>query len=190
VPLAELFRETAYGEPKLLLGVAEHKVELAGGNAASQCDFWAVLATQLGMLSLSVEAKAREAFGDHTAEEWLAAGESRRSKENREERLKFILNSLPPSATWQQVRYQLLHRCAAAVLESKRLSLSHAAFIVQAFDSPQVSFNEYSTFCNSFGIPPVRNALASTRFDGITLKGWADSPLATNEEVVACFAGE
>src|SRR4051812_19825378 len=50
--IATLLREAGYGEPTLILGVAEHKVTLPGGHAASQCDLWAIVTTSTGMLSL------------------------------------------------------------------------------------------------------------------------------------------
>src|SRR4051812_43567084 len=61
-PVEKLFAREAFGEPRLIFAVAEHKVDLPGGNAASQCDVWAVLETKAGMLSLTVEAKASEPF--------------------------------------------------------------------------------------------------------------------------------
>ena len=76
-PVAKLFRETRYGEPLLMFAVAEHKVELAGGAAASQCDLWAIVKTTAGMLSLAVEAKANEPFGDEILESWLVAGKTK-----------------------------------------------------------------------------------------------------------------
>src|SRR5205807_10583272 len=63
-PIENLFRISHYDEHLLMFAVAEHKVELDGGTTASQCDVWAVVKTSAGMLSLAVEAKARESFGD------------------------------------------------------------------------------------------------------------------------------
>jgi len=75
-PIEKLFVEGTFGDPLLIFAVAEHKVELPGGSAASQCDVWAVLKTAAGMLSLTVEAKASEPFGDEILENWLVAGTS------------------------------------------------------------------------------------------------------------------
>jgi hypothetical protein len=82
-PIAELFRGTIYENPVLQLAIAEHKVDLPGGQAASQCDVWAIVKTSAGMLSLAVEAKAREAFGDDILEKWLVAGGTDESISNR-----------------------------------------------------------------------------------------------------------
>src|SRR5438477_5709682 len=89
-PIEKLFHESNYSEPLLMFAVAEHKVDLPGGNAASQCDVWAVVSTSVGMLSLTVEAKASEAFGDEILEKWLVAGGSQDSKGNREKRMEYV----------------------------------------------------------------------------------------------------
>src|ERR1700722_2097788 len=58
----ELLFASTFENPILLLAVAEHKVDLPGGNAASQSDVWALINTTAGLLSLTVEAKALETF--------------------------------------------------------------------------------------------------------------------------------
>lgn len=185
-PIAELFRDTIYENPVLQLAIAEHKVDLPGGRTASQCDVWAVVKTSRGMLSLTVEAKAREAFGDDILERWLVAGGTDESKSNRKVRWNYVESHLPKSDSFFQVRYQILHRCAAAVIEAKRLGFQHAAFVVQAFNTPEESFQSYAVFCQALRIPGKRDRLATTSVDGISLSvGWADCPLATDNEVAA-----
>ncbi len=185
-PIDKLFRETSRGEPVLMFAVAEHKVDLPGGDAASQCDVWAVVNTLAGMLSLTVEAKANEAFGDEVLEKWLMAGGTERSAHNRRIRWDYVRSHLPQSDAFLQVRYQLLHRCAASVIEAKRLGFQHAAFVVQAFNTPAKSFQDYADFCQALKIPAVRGGMATTAVDGISLGvGWADCQLSTHEEVAA-----
>jgi hypothetical protein len=185
-PIAKLFRDSGHGDPVLLFAIAEHKVDLPGGDAASQCDVWALLQTSGGMLSLSVEAKAKEAFGDEVLEQWLVAGKTEASKTNRKERWDFIRLHLPKGDSLLQVRYQMLHRCAASVIEAKRLQLQYAAFVVQAFNTPDQSFRDYALFCQALKIPAKRGTMATTSVDGISLSiGWADCPLVTDEEVAA-----
>jgi hypothetical protein len=183
-PVAELFRDTIYENPVLQLAIAEHKVDLPGGRAASQCDVWAVVKTSKGMLSLTVEAKATEAFGDDILERWLVAGGSEESRVNRKARWDYVQSYLPKSDSFLPVRYQILHRCGASVIEAKRLGFQHAAFIVQAFNTPEESFQNYVAFCQALRIPGKRGSLATTSVDGISLSvGWADCPLATDNEV-------
>lgn len=185
-PIDKLFRDSNYGEPVLVFAVAEHKVDLPGGNAPSQCDVWAVVKTSVGMLSLTVEAKAREAFGDEVLEKWLVAGGTEGSISNRKTRWDYVRSHLPESVSFLQVRYQMLHRCAASVIEARRLGFQHAAFVVQAFNTPAKSFQDYAVFCQALKIPAARGSMGTTSVDGISLSvGWADCPLASHEEVAA-----
>lgn len=185
VPIDGLFQENNYGEPVLMFAVAEHKVDLPGGNAASQSDVWAVLKTSAGMLSLTVEAKAREAFGDETLERWLVGG-TENSMKNRSKRWEYVSSYLPDSGSFLKVRYQLLHRCAASVIEAKRFGFEHAAFVVQAFKSPDSSFQEYKAFCEALNINAARGSMATTSVGGISLSvGWADCPLAKDDQIAA-----
>jgi hypothetical protein len=186
-PVEKLFCEGKYGEPRLMFAVAEHKVDLPGGNAASQSDVWAVVKTSRGMFSLTIEAKAKEAFGDEMLEKWLIAGETKRSIRNREKRWEHVRKYLPKSESFFPVRYQMLHRCAASVIEAERLGFRHAGFIVQAFKtSPDKSFQDYAAFCRALNIHPKRGKMATTSVGDITLNvGWIDCPLATDKEVAA-----
>ncbi|MBV8358174.1 MAG: hypothetical protein JO189_09605 [Deltaproteobacteria bacterium] len=186
-PIYRLFQQSQYGEAVLIFAVAEHKVDLPGGIAASQCDVWAVLQTPLGMLSLAVEAKAGEPFGDAILGRWLEAGESDEAKRNRRERWNYIRSHLPELDFYPEVRYQILHRCAAAVIEAKRLGYHHAAFVVQVFDAPATSFQDYTVFCKALGIDPApRGKFATTSVKDISLSvGWADCDFATDAEVAA-----
>ena len=125
-PVGNLLRGSAFDDPNLLFAIAEHKVPLPGGRADSQCDVWALLDTKAGMLSLSVEAKAKEPFGqgNEPLAHWLAGDGSKRSREDRQKRWDYVKRHLPgPVASeYSDVAYQLLHRCAAAVIEARRFS--------------------------------------------------------------------
>jgi hypothetical protein len=183
-PLEKLLRKGNFGEPRLIFAVAEHKVELPGGNAASQSDVWAIVNTSRGMLSLTVEAKASEAFGDDILEKWLVAGSTEESRRNREMRFDYVRSHLPKSDSFFLVRYQMLHRCAASVIEAKRLGFQHAGFIVQAFNTPDQSFQDYAIFCKALNMPAARGEMRTTFVGEIALSvGWADCPFATDKEV-------
>ena len=135
VPIVELFRDSIYSEPVLMLAIAEHKVPFDGRGGDSQCDIWALISTKPGVFSLSVEAKANEPFGrdNEPLAEWLVAGKSEKSLENRQRRWDDIKVHLPGAEKdgYSEVAYQLLHRCAAAVKEARRFCLNHAAFFIQ-----------------------------------------------------------
>jgi hypothetical protein len=186
----QLFQGSVFGEATLLLAIAEHKVPLVGGAADSQCDVWALLSTASGRLSLAVEAKANEPFGEgnQSLQDWLVAGDSERSHRNREDRWKHIAEHLPAAAAqaYSLVPYQLLHRCAAAVIEARRFGLPNAAFVVQAFNSPAESFEAYFRFCRAVSLNPERGRMCVTSVGEIRLGiGWADCPFATDADVAA-----
>jgi hypothetical protein len=165
----------------------EHKVQLVGKSADSQCDVWALLNTAAGGLSLSVEAKANETFGqgNESLQDWLIAGGSERSRRNRKSRWEHISAHLPCLAqgAYSLVPYQLLHRCAAAVIEAKRFRLSSAAFIVQAFWAPDESLEAFGRLCQVMSVIVKRGQMQVTSVDGIRLGvGWVDCPFATDAE--------
>ena len=182
--LLALLHDGGYLEPQLLLAVAEHKVPLPGGRAASQNDVWALVSTSEGMLSLAVEAKASEAFGDCSLRDWLEGTGSDRSVANRKVRWDHVRQHLP-DGDFEAVQYQLLHRCASAVIEAHRFGLGHAAFVVQAFGTPDRSFKEYEAFCLALGLSAGRGKMCRTSvLDGVALSiGWADCPLATDADI-------
>jgi hypothetical protein len=187
-PILALFRQTDYHDPTLMFAIAEHKVPLAGRGGDSQCDVWALVNTHEGPLSLSVEAKAKEPFGQRNEPlgEWLVAEGSETSLKNRQIRWECIRGHLPsrPAGAYSSVPYQLLHRCAAAVIEALRLGLQHAAFVVQAFQSPPKSFAAFSALCTAMGLEVERGQMRLTSVRKVQLAvGWADCPLATPEEV-------
>lgn len=189
-PMAALFRESDFGEAVLLLAIAEHKVPLAGGQADSQCDVWALLDTMSGGLSLSVEAKANEPFGkgNESLENWLRAGGSVRSEENRRARWECIRENLPPVGYdgYGEVPYQLLHRCAAALIEAKRFRVPNAALVVQSFNAPEESFRAFSRLCHAAKVNAVRGQMQIVTAGDIRLGiGWADCSFATDAELAA-----
>jgi hypothetical protein len=195
-PIEKVFQDNGIVAPTLLLAVAEHKVPLPGGNAASQCDVWAIINTAQGLLSLTVEAKANEAFGDEILEKWLVAGKTNRSIANRKIRWEHVRANLPDADSFLKVRYQILHRCAAAVIEANRWGCQNAAFIVQSFGKPAVgtldaNFEAYREFCTAIQLPAAKSSLAHTKVGDIALSvGWVNCPVATDAEVAACASGE
>ena len=189
-PIADLFRGSIFGEPNLLLAIAEHKVPLDGGRADSQCDVWALVSSASGGVSLSIEAKANEPFGEgnQSLQDWLVAGESERSRRNREDRWTHISSHLPGAATdaYFAVPYQVLHRCAAAVIEARRLRLPNAAFVVQSFGAPAESFEAFARFCQAVDLKAERSKMCVTQVGEIRLGiGWAECPFASDAEIAS-----
>jgi hypothetical protein len=194
-PISKLFQAGELTNPKLLLAIAEHKVPLMGKGGDAQCDVWALADTDAGLVSISVEAKAREPFGskNESLEDWLKGGKSTNSGENREKRWHHIKANLPPLANraYHHVPYQILQRATAGVIEARRFKLSHAVFLVQAFNAPKESLEMYTRFAHALGVNASRDELAYTSVDNIQFSiGWADCPFASDTELAAAFANE
>ncbi|WP_406645695.1 hypothetical protein QEZ52_17155 [Aliisedimentitalea scapharcae] len=162
-------------DAELLLAIPEHKVPLPGGSRASQCDVFALVSTATGICAVSVEAKVNEPFGP-TVGEWL-----RDPSEGKVTRLTAICEMLgvafPPP---DDLRYQLFHRAAAAIVEASRFQTSSAAMIVQSFSPEHRWYDDFSVFCDYCGVNAERGVPLTVELpDGRRLTlGWATgSPL-------------
>ena len=181
---AVLDSEPAFLEASLLLGVPEHQVDLRGGGHASQTDFWALFGTSTGVTSVAVEAKAGESF-DRPVSEWLADASERSGKP---ERLAQLCDMLEISHNDSLLlRYQLMHRPAAALLEAKRFKLSSALFLVHAFGNNQSSFDDYRAWAARLGVEAQANRLhrVGVRFGAEFWIGWVGVPAADDATVRA-----
>lgn len=137
---------------ELLLAIPEHKVSLPGGSRQSQCDVFALVRRADTTCAVSVEAKVSEPFGP-TIGEWLQGASA-----GKVARLTFICERLglsypPPS----ELRYQLFHRTAAALVEADRFKTDSAAMIVQSFSQEHRWFADFDAFCALFGKAAGRN---------------------------------
>lgn len=154
----------------LLIAIPEHKVPLPGGRRESQCDVFALVRDGSQTVSLAIEAKVAEPFGD-TVGSWLA-----NASPGKTERLSAMCDWLglryPPP---DNLRYQLLHRTAAAIVEARRFGLNNAAMIVQSFSAEQSWLKDFETFAGALGIDAgAGRAATGVLPDGMFLKlGWA-----------------
>jgi hypothetical protein len=163
-------------DAEMLLAIPEHKVALPGGRRESQCDIFSLVKAEGLTYAVAIEAKVNEPFGPSLGE-WMKT-----PTPGRIERLSAICALLgcatsPPP----QLRYQLFHRAAAAVIEAKRFKTDAAAMIIQSFSPSHKWFDEFAAFCQFLGLSPSRGtSLAYQLPDGRNLAlGWATSPLPT-----------
>lgn len=136
---------------ELLLALPEHKVPMPGRGRDSQCDVFALLRNGRDLIAMAVEAKVDEPFGP-TIGEWLKAG-----GEGRIERLRGLSEILelayPPPG---DLRYQLFHRTAAAIIEARRFCASEAAMVVQSFSAEHRWHTDFAAFCAFMGLSSER----------------------------------
>lgn len=131
--------------PRLLLALPEHKTALPGGRRESQSDVFALIRSDEHLIAATIEGKVDEPFGP-TVAEWLQdASPGKRT------RLEAVCGLLGLSAEPDgAVRYQLLHRTAAAVIEAERFAAG-AAMIVHSF-SPDARWHaDYGRFTGLLG---------------------------------------
>lgn len=132
-----------------------------------------------GLAVIAVEGEQGEDFGQPMAQ-WRSASEG---KDERERALCNALGLAHPVPN--NIMYQLVHRAASPVLETRRLRLSIAIMIVHAFRSetqkqdPRFDdhFADYSRFVGPFGATAERGRMIRLGTPGgIALwAGWADA---------------
>jgi hypothetical protein len=169
----------------LLLALPEHKVMLKGRGRPSQTDVWALLKGPVGLISLAVEGKADESFGE-TLEAWRSD-----PSEEKTERLTYLSDILRPKTVFPpNTRYQLLHRAASAVIEARRFGAGSAVMLVQSFRAKSPSFDDYCAFGGCLGATIGSGALTSVsqHSDPSLYLGWAVSPLCSDADIAKATA--
>jgi len=143
----------------------EHKVKLPGGGAASQNDIWVLGETDTGLVSMTVEGKVSEPFGQ-TVGEWF-----RNPSPGKEKRLKYLCQELGLSyPAPDNIRYQLLHRTVSAIIEAQRFRTNQAAMIVHSFSPDNQWFDDYQAFIKLFGLKAgVDEAVSTGLTNGMNL---------------------
>jgi hypothetical protein len=167
---------------QLLFGVPEHRVSLPGGSRASQTDLWAVLKGAAGWISVAVEGKAREPFGP-TVNEWLQEASA-----GKRTRLDMLCQTLGvPAINASDLRYQLFHRTASAVLEATRIGAGTAMLLVHNFYPASTAWTDYQLFVELLGATASRNGICEAQCLGVErlLLTWVDSPLATDADLAS-----
>jgi Domain of unknown function (DUF6946)/HD domain len=157
---------------EVLLGLPEYKVPLPGGLAASQTDLF-VLARHPagGLITIAVEGKAEEPFGDQTVAEWRVSNSPGRAT-----RLAYLLQllGLPDDEKIGELRYQLLHRTASALIAAEQYGARDAVMLVHSFSPKDSSLDEFRAFARVLGAPAEKGKLVEARRPpGIRLHlGW------------------
>jgi len=162
--------EPALAEATPLIGIPEYQVPLAGGSRPSQNDLFVLAAAGSSLAAIMIEGKVEESFGP-TMAEWLTD-----ASRGKQERLAFLQEKLglgePPHGN---IRYQLLHRTASAVIEAQRFRARFAVMIVHSFSSQHSWLDDYQAFLALFDKKGgVGDLVMLSQIDGVELYcGWA-----------------
>ena len=137
-----------------LIVIPEHQVPLPGGSRPSQTDCWVLARTSNDLISIAVEGKVSEPFGP-TIGEWLTD-----ASDGKKERLSYLCSQVGlDTALPKNIRYQLLHRTASAVIEAKRFHARNAVMIVHSFSQTAEWFDDYRQFVALFGANAKKNKI-------------------------------
>jgi hypothetical protein len=135
---------------EFLLAFPEYKVSLPGGRRASQSDVFVLARGNNQLISIMVEGKVSESFGE-TVGEWLKG-----ASEGKEERLEYLLGELQiKNKEIVAICYQLLHRTASAVIEAKKFNAENALVLVHSFSQADESFKDYARFAALCGVSRI-----------------------------------
>ena len=116
-------------------------------GSASQTDLLAVLGIGDELAVMGVEAKVTESFGPLVSE-WIGNGSE--GKEDRLQRLCLMLGFDPSDVG--NLRYQLFHRTAAAILEARRYRARKAVLMVHSFCEDATGLADFLTFFEQMGV--------------------------------------
>ena len=153
-----LCKATELAGLETLIVIPEHKVPLPGGARPSQNDVWVLGRTEKDLVSIAVEGKVDEPFGP-TIGEW-----GPNSSDGKKERYNFLCSILGLHTELpEDIRYQLLHRTASAIIEARRFHANHAVMLVHSFSLTDEWYAHYERFISLFG--------ASAAFDRIVSVG-------------------
>jgi len=125
-------------------------------GSATQTDLLAILGIRDELAVMAVEAKATESFGPLVSE-WIGEG-----GEGKEDRLKRLCDLLGfDRANVGDLRYQLFHRTAAAILEARRYRAKKAVLMVHSFCEDATGLPDFVRFYERMGVQGcARDALS------------------------------
>lgn len=168
-PVQKVLNNSGLKDAQLLFGFPEWKTPLPGGKTASQSDIYAIAKSNDGLISIAVEGKVNEGFGQ-TVIEWKQNG-----SEGKEERLHFLIRKLGlKNKNIDKIRYQLLHRTAAALIEAHKIIAPNALLLVHSFSEQDESFADFAELVSLYGLQATKDAIVGpVEIDGTNLYfGW------------------
>jgi HD domain len=174
---AALATDPDLSDLELLFAVPEHEVPLPGGSTASQTDLFVLARCPDGdLVTIAVEGKVEERFGDQTVSEWRAS-----ESKGRKARLEYLLDvlGLPDDDRLGSIRYQLLHRTASAVIEARRFGARHAVMLVQSFSPTHAWFQDFAAFAALYETNVAEGSVSrACELDEVALHlGWVSDVL-------------
>ena len=182
---AILETDPIYADARLLKAFFEKKTAIGRARQRPESDRCpGDPADQLGTSpSSGVEGKVDEPFGDYVFQ-WNDGSPSKASRlSSLTKRLGLHSNIIVSG-----LRYQLVHRTVATLLEAQTIGAREAAMVVQSFspDSVRAGFGDFQVFGAALGTPIADTGTLSSPIDldGVQLRlGWAVSSMHSADAV-------
>ncbi len=132
---------------EILAAFPEYKVPLPGGSRASQTDLMVVAKGADGLVVIAVEGKVDETFGPTVGEKRVDASPGQTK------RLDFLHRTLGlDTPVPDDIRYQLLHRTASALIVAEQYGAATAVMLVHSFSKTREGFSDYRAFAGLYGV--------------------------------------
>jgi hypothetical protein len=108
------------------------------------------------LVSIAVEGKVSEPFGP-TIGDWL-----KDKSPGKDKRLEYLCSMLGLSNIPSlDLRYQLFHRTASAIIEAKHFTATNAIMLIHSFSQSNEWFQDYESFLSLFETRAMVNKLIS-----------------------------
>lgn len=135
---------------KIDIAYPERRTNLNDSRKPSQTDLMVFANGANGRVVIGVEGKVDESFGP------IVHARYSNTEANRS-RLNFLCSQLElSSGKVEYVRYQLIHRSVATILEAKNCNAKIALMLVHSFSEKDSSFNDYKSFLEVFNFYNVQ----------------------------------
>ncbi len=167
---AVLDQAAEFRRMELVEGFFEKDTDLRSRGRPSQTDLLALIGDGDGFAVLGIEGKVNEPFGPLISE-WEVNASA-----NKQTRLSKLRETLGlKGADVSTLRYQLLHRTAAAVYEAQRYKVRQAVMLVHSFSESHCWFDDFQAFADAMGTPvsSTNELSAEVEVESISLRlGW------------------
>ncbi len=163
----------AFKNIELLAAFPEYPVPLPGGGHASQNDLFVLAKGDMGLVSVMVEGKVSEEFGE-TVQIW-----KKDSSAGKKQRLDFMVGKLGlETKTIDTIRYQLLHRTVSALIQAERFTTPNALVLIHSFSASQEHFGDYAKFLALYNIVAGKESIVGPiKMSGVDVYFcWATEP--------------
>ena len=148
--VVDVFRSSGialFAHVEMLIAFPEYKVPLPGGTTESQPDIFIMAKGDGKLISIAVEGKALEGFGE-TINEW-----SINKSPGKETRYNYLTDLLMlKNRNTAEIKYQLLHRTASALIQAQIFNAQAALMLVHAFSDDPQAYSDYQQFLNLFDV--------------------------------------